>query len=90
MWKQTDQLTVLKNDFKTAANRACDNQHNECAKLANNKSGKFSVGQCDQQSSELPLALPLAHEETVAANLVDSPVQSGHRHGDQDELQRAV
>jgi hypothetical protein len=37
-------------DFKSAANRACDNQHNACANLANNKSGKFTVGQCDQQS----------------------------------------
>jgi hypothetical protein len=48
-------LTGKQNDFKTAANRACDNQHNSCAELANNKTGKFSVGECDKQSSEFIL-----------------------------------
>lgn len=50
-------LTREQNDFKTAANRACDNQHNSCAEMANNKTGKFSVGECDKQSSEFLFSL---------------------------------
>ncbi|KAK3906611.1 hypothetical protein C8A05DRAFT_40639 [Staphylotrichum tortipilum] len=37
-------------DFETAANRACDNQKNVCADFANNGTGSFKVGDCDQQS----------------------------------------
>ncbi|KAK3363564.1 hypothetical protein B0T25DRAFT_47598 [Lasiosphaeria hispida] len=37
-------------DFKTAAIRACDNQFNTCADIANNKTGTFSVGDCDKQT----------------------------------------
>ncbi|KAJ9145278.1 hypothetical protein NKR19_g6085 [Coniochaeta hoffmannii] len=48
------------NDFKTAANRACDTQHNTCADMANNKTGKFSVGQCDQQSTQCKAAIETA------------------------------
>ncbi|KAB5559864.1 hypothetical protein GE09DRAFT_1285779 [Coniochaeta sp. 2T2.1] len=49
------------NDFKTAANRACDNQHNDCADLANNsKKGQFKVGDCDQQSEECKAAINTA------------------------------
>jgi hypothetical protein len=39
-------------DFQTAANRACDNQKNDCSKLANNGQASFSVGDCDKQSGE--------------------------------------
>lgn len=37
-------------DFKTAANRACDNQFNQCADAANSKTGNFAVGDCDRQT----------------------------------------
>ncbi|GAB1312238.1 Neurofilament medium polypeptide protein [Madurella fahalii] len=37
-------------DYETAAIRACDNQKNVCADLANNGTGSFSVGECDQQT----------------------------------------
>ncbi|KAK4102120.1 hypothetical protein N658DRAFT_515374 [Parathielavia hyrcaniae] len=37
-------------DFDTAANRACDNQKNVCANLANNGTGSFRVNDCDQQT----------------------------------------
>ncbi|KXX82584.1 hypothetical protein MMYC01_200784 [Madurella mycetomatis] len=39
-------------DYETAAIRACDNQKNVCADLANNGTGSFSVGECDQQTGE--------------------------------------
>jgi len=42
-------------DFETAANRACDNQKNRCAEIANangGQGGQFSVGDCDRQSGE--------------------------------------
>lgn len=39
-------------DFDDAANRACDNQHNECANIANDEEGAFSVPECDEQMSE--------------------------------------
>lgn len=51
-YRADDNVLRCQTDFKTAANRACDNQHNSCADLANSKKGQFSVGQCDQQSSE--------------------------------------
>ncbi|OIW30550.1 hypothetical protein CONLIGDRAFT_642637 [Coniochaeta ligniaria NRRL 30616] len=55
------------NDFKTAANRACDNQHNACADLANNKTGKFTVGQCDQQSTQCKAAIDTATKTSFNA-----------------------
>ncbi|KAK3393109.1 hypothetical protein B0H63DRAFT_516315 [Podospora didyma] len=42
------------NDFKTAANRACDNQFNGCQRFANDnqkKPGAFTVGDCDKQNA---------------------------------------
>ncbi|KAM0333526.1 hypothetical protein ACHAQA_002191 [Verticillium albo-atrum] len=39
-------------DFDTAAGRACDNQKNDCAELANNGGGNFEVSACDQQNNE--------------------------------------
>lgn len=52
-------LRVKQDDYDTAANRACDNQHNECADKANNGDGSFTVADCDQQTSELPTHYPL-------------------------------
>ncbi|KAL8387358.1 hypothetical protein RB595_009962 [Gaeumannomyces hyphopodioides] len=38
-------------DFRSAANRACDNQKNSCADMANgSKKGEFAVGDCDKQN----------------------------------------
>ncbi|KAK1768915.1 neurofilament medium polypeptide protein [Phialemonium atrogriseum] len=44
-------------DFESAANRACDNQHNECARKANNGGGAFSVPDCDKQSTQCKAAI---------------------------------
>ncbi|KAK4117460.1 hypothetical protein N656DRAFT_764676 [Canariomyces notabilis] len=47
-------------DYQTAANRACDNQKNACADLANNGTGAFSVGECDQQTERCKSAATAA------------------------------
>ncbi|KAL3417187.1 hypothetical protein PVAG01_11187 [Phlyctema vagabunda] len=41
-------------DFKTAAERACNNQKNSCAKIANDGKDKadFKVSDCDEQNSK--------------------------------------
>ncbi|AEO54853.1 hypothetical protein MYCTH_2297954 [Thermothelomyces thermophilus ATCC 42464] len=40
-------------DYDTAANRACDNQKNACADMANTKPGVgFKVSDCDRQNGE--------------------------------------
>jgi hypothetical protein len=42
-------------DFKSAANRACDNQFNACSQAANEQGGNkgsFSVTECDQQKNQ--------------------------------------
>lgn len=39
-------------DFETAANRACDNQKNVCADIANNGPGNLRVNDCDDQTGE--------------------------------------
>jgi hypothetical protein len=44
---------AAQNDFPTAANRACDNQKNKCAELANS-GAPFEVGDCDRQSGMSP------------------------------------
>jgi len=47
---RTDQ-TRNQNDFQSAVNRACDDQHNECADVANgNKKGTLTVNDCDKQN----------------------------------------
>lgn len=49
-------------DFRTAATRSCNLQHNKCAELANSKDGSnvdgIKVGDCDDQQSELLLVPP--------------------------------
>jgi len=45
------------NDFRTAANRACDNQFNACADVANKKQGNFAVGDCDKQKDSCKASL---------------------------------
>ncbi|KAK8102750.1 hypothetical protein PG984_015896 [Apiospora sp. TS-2023a] len=48
-------------DFKTAANRACDNQKNDCADAANkNKNAGFKVSDCDKQSKDCKDAIASA------------------------------
>lgn len=37
-------------DFRTAADRACDNQKNNCAEIANSPTGTFEVSDCDKQN----------------------------------------
>ncbi|KAK4200326.1 hypothetical protein QBC40DRAFT_72570 [Triangularia verruculosa] len=42
-------------DFETAGNRACDNQKNACAKIANEgdqRDGALTVGECDRQMEQ--------------------------------------
>ncbi|KAL2122064.1 hypothetical protein VTJ04DRAFT_2519 [Mycothermus thermophilus] len=48
------------NDFESAANRACDNQKNRCANLANNGGGDFKVGDCDVQNERCKAAAAAA------------------------------
>ncbi|KAJ2900341.1 hypothetical protein MKZ38_002474 [Zalerion maritima] len=59
-------------DFQTAANRACDNQKNECADLANNGGGEFEVGDCDSQNEQCKqtasTATQTAFQELVSSN----------------------
>ena len=50
----------MQNDFKTAADRSCDNQKNNCAELANNGEQSFEVGDCDRQNGAF--STPLARE----------------------------
>lgn len=45
------------NDFRSAANRACDNQFNDCADIANSKQGNFAVNDCDRQKDACKAAL---------------------------------
>ncbi|KAK8071000.1 hypothetical protein PG997_011203 [Apiospora hydei] len=48
-------------DFKTAAQRACDNQKNDCADAANkNKNAGFKVSDCDKQNNECKDAIASA------------------------------
>ncbi|KAL2269525.1 hypothetical protein VTJ83DRAFT_1709 [Remersonia thermophila] len=61
------------NDFESAANRACDNQKNVCANLANNGTGNFKVGDCDLQNEQCKSAARAATvREFPEAVLVDS------------------
>ncbi|EFQ26756.1 hypothetical protein CGRA01v4_08977 [Colletotrichum graminicola] len=53
-------------DFATAANRACDNQKNKCADVANNGSQKFSVSECDKQSNECKAAISTATQQSFS------------------------
>jgi len=47
-------------DFRTAATRSCNLQHNKCAELANSKDGSnvdgIKVGDCDDQQTECQAA----------------------------------
>jgi len=38
-------------DFESAGSRTCSIQHNDCADMSNNKTGDFTVGQCDTQQT---------------------------------------
>jgi len=38
-------------DFPSAGTRSCNNQHNSCADIANNKTAAITVGQCDTQQT---------------------------------------
>ncbi|KAF2809708.1 uncharacterized protein BDZ99DRAFT_463478 [Mytilinidion resinicola] len=48
-------------DFKSAAQRTCDNQANTCSEAANDAKdkGPFSVNDCNSQRSELERGFPL-------------------------------
>ncbi|EON98970.1 putative neurofilament medium polypeptide protein [Phaeoacremonium minimum UCRPA7] len=58
-------------DFQSAANRACDNQHNACAELSNNGTADFPVSDCDQQTTECKSAAT-SSTETAFTSLVSS------------------
>jgi hypothetical protein len=78
--------TFAQNDFPTAANRACDNQKNNCAQLANSGAG-FEVRDCDKQSGMSPgcdrnLLRWREPDRTIRA------MQGGDKHGICDELRR--
>ncbi|KAK0669589.1 hypothetical protein QBC41DRAFT_107104 [Cercophora samala] len=55
-------------DFETASNRACDNQKNACAKVANEGSqrdGELTVGECDRQMGEFLLFITYLHWKMI-------------------------
>ncbi|KAK4186404.1 hypothetical protein QBC35DRAFT_554093 [Podospora australis] len=54
-------------DYETAANRACDNQKNACAQIANNGTGQFAVGDCDRQSEQCKSTASSAAVKAFAA-----------------------
>ncbi|KLU83294.1 hypothetical protein MAPG_02358 [Magnaporthiopsis poae ATCC 64411] len=55
-------------DFRSAADRACDNQKNACANMANgSKKGEFSVGDCDKQNEECKSAAASATQTAFNA-----------------------
>lgn len=55
-------------DFRSAANRACDNQKNACADMANgSKKGEFTVGECDKQNEECKSAAASATQTAFNA-----------------------
>ncbi|KAI6381796.1 hypothetical protein MCOR25_001027 [Pyricularia grisea] len=58
-------------DFKSAADRSCDNQKNSCAELSNNKKIDSSVNECDQQNTECKSAAATA-TQTAFNSLVSS------------------
>ncbi|KAK4165758.1 hypothetical protein QBC43DRAFT_315104 [Cladorrhinum sp. PSN259] len=56
-------------DYDTAANRACDNQKNRCAEIANNSGSarQFSVNDCDRQSEACKSTASAAANRAFAA-----------------------
>ncbi|KAL2149905.1 hypothetical protein VTH82DRAFT_7581 [Thermothelomyces myriococcoides] len=62
-------------DYETAANRACDNQKNSCADIANNDPGaSFEVSDCDRQNENCKSAAAAA---TVTTFPSSAPVLVG-------------
>ncbi|KAK3310274.1 uncharacterized protein B0T15DRAFT_31637 [Chaetomium strumarium] len=53
-------------DYESAANRACDNQKNVCADMANNGTGSFKVGDCDRQNESCKSAASSATIKSFA------------------------
>lgn len=51
------------NDFRTAADRSCDNQKNNCAEIANS-GGPFKVGDCDKQNEQCKASISTASRTT--------------------------
>ncbi|GAW22484.1 hypothetical protein ANO14919_120210 [Xylariales sp. No.14919] len=53
-------------DFNTAVDKTCDFQKNDCAELANGAlKGKFSVSDCDEQSSRCKNFLSASATQTA-------------------------
>ncbi|KAH6628561.1 hypothetical protein F5144DRAFT_594543 [Chaetomium tenue] len=59
-------------DYDTAANRACDNQKNACADIANNRGGAFEVGDCDQQTEQCKSSASSATIKTFGTQVLVS------------------
>ncbi|TPX14508.1 uncharacterized protein E0L32_005472 [Thyridium curvatum] len=58
-------------DFATAANRACDNQHNKCAEVANSKQGGgLKVSDCDQQTNKCKAAANSSTQQAFQAVMI--------------------
>ncbi|KAI0130244.1 hypothetical protein BJ170DRAFT_307455 [Xylariales sp. AK1849] len=54
-------------DFASAADRACDNQKNDCANIANSqKDSTFKVSDCDQQDTDCKSAASTATTTSFA------------------------
>ncbi|SPQ19615.1 f587c4b2-5b37-4028-a1a5-ad56ecb54262 [Thermothielavioides terrestris] len=63
-------------DFESASNRACDNQKNVCADIANNGTGSFTVGDCDQQNQQCKSAASSAATKTFPPPVLTTPDSS--------------
>ncbi|OAA62428.1 hypothetical protein SPI_03968 [Niveomyces insectorum RCEF 264] len=62
-------------DFRSAADRSCDNQHNSCADAANsNKQAGFTVGDCDTQNTQCKAAA-VAATQTAFTTLASSSAE---------------
>ncbi|EGY19848.1 uncharacterized protein VDAG_01864 [Verticillium dahliae VdLs.17] len=55
-------------DFDTAAGRACDNQKNDCARLANSGGGNFQVSDCDKQNNDCKQGISQAAQKSFDQN----------------------
>ncbi|EHA46301.1 hypothetical protein MCOR27_010846 [Pyricularia oryzae] len=54
-------------DFKSAADRSCDNQKNACAELSNSKKIDAPVSECDRQNTECKAAAASATQTAFNA-----------------------
>lgn len=69
MWltANDDLSCTIQTDFKSAADRSCDNQKNACAELSNSKKIDAPVSECDRQNTECKAAAASATQTAFNA-----------------------